>query len=66
MAEKKDYGVIIDQIEMVRTRNNSNWMDILRLAFKHAPDEAADILSEIYREDEAISGLAKQLTEKRK
>ncbi len=66
MTDKKDYGKIIDQIEKVRTRNNSNWMDILRLAFKHSPDEAAKILSEIYKEDKAISGFAKQLTEKRK
>ena len=31
---------IIDEIEKVRTRNNVNWMDILRLAITHAPDEA--------------------------
>jgi len=37
-------------------------MDILRLAFKYAPDEAAEILSEIYREDKAISDLAEKLT----
>ena len=34
------YLKIIDEIEKVRTKNNVNWMDILRLAFKHSPEEA--------------------------
>ena len=34
------YLKIIDEIEKVRTHNNVNWMDILRLAFTHAPEEA--------------------------
>jgi hypothetical protein len=55
---------IIDEIEAIRSRNNKNWMDILRLAFTHAPQEAADILSNIYLEDANISALAKQLTGK--
>lgn len=53
---------IIDQIEATRTKNNKNWMDLLRLAFKHAPKEAAEIVAEIYREDSEISKLARQLT----
>lgn len=54
---------IIDEIEKIRSRNNKNWMDILRLAFTHAPREASQILSGIYLEDDKISKLAKQLTE---
>ena len=57
------YMSVIDEIENVRTKNNKNWMDLLRLAFRHAPKEAAEIVSEIYREDEAVSGLAKKLTQ---
>ena len=38
MKKKKDYGKIIDQIEKVRSKNNKNWMDILRLAYKYAPE----------------------------
>jgi hypothetical protein len=64
MKKKKDYGKIIDQIEKVRSKNNKNWMDILRLAYKYAPREAANILREIYREDKKISSLAKKLTTK--
>ena len=36
----ENYLKIIDEIEKVRTRNNANWMDLLRLAFTHAPEEA--------------------------
>lgn len=57
---------IIDQIEAVRTRNNKNWMDLLRLAFRHAPEEAAEIVASIYAEDSEISALAQQLANFRK
>jgi len=62
MTTPINYDAIIDQIEAVRTRNSKNWMDILRLAFRSSPDEAAEILAEIYKQDQAISDLAKQLT----
>ena len=38
------YLTIIDEIEKARTRNNVKWMDILRLAFTHAPEEAKEII----------------------
>jgi hypothetical protein len=59
---KKKYNIIINDIQKVRSKNNKNWMDILRLAYKHSPKEAAKILSEIYKEDRKISILAKKLT----
>jgi hypothetical protein len=64
IQEMKDYNAIIDQIEAVRRKNNKNWMDLMRLAFKHAPEEAAAIVADIYREDGEISALAAQLVEK--
>jgi len=64
MTEKSQYDEVIDQIEAVRTKNNKNWMDILRLAFRHSPDEAAAILAEIYKEDRAVSDLTRQLTDR--
>jgi hypothetical protein len=64
IEEMKDYNAIIDQIEAVRRKNNKNWMDLMRLAFKHAPEEAAAIVADIYREDGEISALAAQLAEK--
>ena len=56
------YIKVINQIEQVRKKNNKNWMDILRVAFKYAPKEAANILSKIYKDDRRISKLAKKLT----
>ena len=40
---------IIDAVEVVRTKNNKNWMDILRIAFKHSPEEARPVLAEIIK-----------------
>lgn len=63
MNKKSDYYVrIIDQIEKVRSKNNKNWMNILRLAFKHSAKSTAKIMAEIYKEDSKISRLAKKLT----
>ena len=61
---KKNYSNIINNIEKVRGKNNKNWMDILRLAYRYSPKEAAKILAEIYKEDKKISLLAKKLTKK--
>ena len=58
---KINYNKIISKIEKTRKKNNKNWMDILRLAFKSSPVEASKILSEIYKEDKNISVLAKKL-----
>ena len=54
---------IIDQIEAVRSRNNVNWMDLLRLAFKKSPKEAEQIMARINHDDTEISSLLKQLAE---
>jgi hypothetical protein len=62
MNKKKDPQNIINQIEKVRKKNNSNWMDILRVAFRADPKESSKILSRIYSDDQKISKLAKQLT----
>ena len=36
---------------MLEKKNNQNWMDILRLAFKSNPKQASKILSSIYKEE---------------
>ena len=64
--KKKNYEKIIRKIENARKKNNKNWMDILRLAFKYSPVEASKILSEIYKEDKNISFFAKKLLIKKK
>ena len=59
MANK--YIKIINSIEKVRSKNNKNWMDLLRLSFKYAPTETAKIMQAIYKEDSKISSLVKKL-----
>ncbi len=59
--KKESYEKIIDKIENIRSKNNTNWMDILRIAFKHSPKETAKVMSEIYTQDQKISLLAKKL-----
>jgi len=61
MAKKNTSLDIIDKIQKVRAKNNSNWMDILRLAFKHNPKESSKIMSNIYSDDQKISNLVKKL-----
>jgi|TARA_B100001093_G_scaffold519909_1_gene611332 hypothetical protein len=56
------YQKIINQIEKIRGKNNTNWMNILRLAFKYDPKNAAKIMSKIYSDDMKIGKLAKKLT----
>ena len=46
---------ILDELEKVRAKNNINWMNILRLAFKNSPEEARKIISEINKKDNEIS-----------
>ena len=58
----KQYLNIIDEVEKVRTTNNVNWMDVLRLAFIHAPDEAKKLMKKINEEDNKISELFGKLS----
>ena len=54
---------IIDKISRIRSQNNLSWMAILRLAFKHAPDEAKSLMMNITECDSEINRLSKQLAE---
>lgn len=54
----------IQSIENVRSTNNKNWMDILRLAIKYAPrDEILEVLKGIDACDEAIKKRFKDIIE---
>ena len=56
------YFKIIQEIENIRKKNNSNWMDILRIAFRNSPKETAKVMSEIFNQDSEISKLSKKLS----
>ena len=58
----KKYLKIIDQISNIRKKNNNNWMDILKIAFKNSPEESAKITKRIFDQDTKISNLSKKLS----
>jgi hypothetical protein len=63
MREKKiNYLRVISKIENIRKKNNVNWMNILRIAFKNNPRETARVMSKIYSDDKRIGILVKKLT----
>ena len=60
--KNKNYLKIIDQIEKIRSKNNVNWMNILRLAFKLDANQAKKIMQKINYDDKKISQLLNKLT----
>ena len=60
--KKKNYSQIINKIQLLRKKNNINWMDILRLAMKHAPNETKKILKNINNYDKKISNEVSSIT----
>ena len=48
--------------KQIRGKNNTNWMDILRLSFKKSPKETARLMAKIYSDDQKISKLVKKLS----
>ena len=59
--KKKSYSKVIDQIQKIRSKNNVNWMNILKLAFKFAPKQASKIMNQINSDDKKISKLLRKL-----
>jgi hypothetical protein len=59
---KNNYNKLINQIQKARTKNNVNWMNILRVAIKFAPIEAKKIIKEININDKKISQLVSKLS----
>ena len=59
--KSKNYLKIISKIENIRKKNNINWMNILRIAFKYSPKATAKVMSKIYLDDQKISYLVKKL-----
>jgi len=61
IKKRINYLKIISQIESIRKKNNVNWMNILRIAFKYSPKATAKVMSKIYIDDQRISSLVKKL-----
>jgi len=62
MNKKNKYIEIINKIERIRSKNNVNWMNILRLAFKLDPGKASKIMKKINYDDKRISNLLNKLS----
>ena len=56
----KEYK-IINSIEEIRKTNNTLWMNILRIAFKHSPSESKQIFKKIAKNDKKINELSEEL-----
>ena len=52
---------LVNQIQKIRSKNNNNWMDLLRLSLKLDHKATSKILSEIYKSDQRISKIAKKI-----
>ncbi len=64
--DQENHGIreklaIVDEIEKIRTNNNVNWMDLLRLAIKASPTDAKKLINRINSDDNKISKLFEQL-----
>ena len=62
MTSNNKYNLIISQIEKIRSKNNVNWMNILRLAFKLDANQAKKIMQKINYDDKKISQLLNKLS----
>lgn len=54
---------LVDRIEQVRTRNNVEWMTILRIALEMAPERTKAVLNRIEENDHKIHTLLSELAE---
>ena len=62
MKKSNKHINLIKKIQKIRSRNNTNWMNILKLAFKYAPKEAGKLMNKINSDDKKISNLVNKLT----
>jgi hypothetical protein len=50
-------------ITLAREQNNRLWMNVVRIALKHAPDEAKAVMKSIKLNDQVISALWGRIAE---
>ena len=60
--KNNNYLKIIKKIEKIRSKNNVNWMNILRLAFKLDPKNASRIMKKINYDYKKISQLLMKIS----
>ncbi len=52
---------LVSQIQNIRSKNNKNWMDLLRLSITLDFNSTSKILKEICKDDKKISNLAQKI-----
>ena len=52
---------LVNKIQKIISKNNKNWMDLLKLSLKLDPKATKKIIMEIYKYDQKISLVAKKL-----
>lgn len=57
----KNSITLLNKIEKIRSKNNKNWMDILRLAIRLDYNKTSKLIKQIYKYDTEISALAKKI-----
>ena len=62
VSKKISQGIkLVNQIQNIRSKNNKNWMDLLRLSLKLDFDTTSKIIKEICKDDKRISNLAQKI-----
>ena len=62
VSKKVKQGLkFVNQIQNIRSKNNKNWMDLLRLSLKLDFDTTSKIIKEICKDDKRISTLAQKI-----
>ena len=52
---------LVNQIQKIRSKNNKNWMDLLKLSLQLDFRKTSKILKDIVADDKKISNLAKKI-----
>tara|TARA_B100000401_G_C52752706_1_gene694044 strand:- start:664 stop:891 length:228 start_codon:yes stop_codon:yes gene_type:complete len=52
---------LINEIEKVRSKNNKNWMDLLKLSLSLDFKKTANILNRIVKDDKTVSRIASKI-----
>jgi hypothetical protein len=62
VSKKISQGIkLVNQIQNIRSKNNKNWMDLLRLSLKLDFNTTSKIIKEICKDDKRISNLAQKI-----
>lgn len=62
LSKYKNKIIFIDKIQKIRSKNNKNWMDLLRLAYRLDPKKTSLIIKSISNNDGQINGILKKLS----